>query len=103
VELELVANRRDRLRAEVLVAPHHGSRTSSSEAFVRAVAPGFVVFAVGHQNRFGFPKHDVVARYLGIGAAVLDTADDGAILLRVENGRDLQPSCHRALKPRYWN
>lgn len=54
------------IRARVLKAPHHGSRTSSTDAFLRRVAPAYTVFSVGAGNRFGFPNPDVVARTQGL-------------------------------------
>jgi competence protein ComEC len=53
------------LRAQLLKAPHHGSRTSSTDAFLRRVAPQFAVFSVGAGNSFGFPNPEVVARTPG--------------------------------------
>ncbi|HYY53657.1 MAG TPA: DNA internalization-related competence protein ComEC/Rec2, partial [Myxococcales bacterium] len=53
------------IRAQLLKAPHHGSRTSSTEAFLRRVAPEFTVYSVGAGNRFGFPNEDVLARTPG--------------------------------------
>jgi competence protein ComEC len=53
------------IRAQVLKAPHHGSLTSSTEAFLRRVAPLFTVYSVGAGNRFGFPNPEVVARTPG--------------------------------------
>lgn len=50
------------LRSDILLAPHHGSSTSNSEAFIDAVSPKIVVFSVGARNRFHFPKTDVVER-----------------------------------------
>src|SRR5690606_21294711 len=61
-ELALLESGAD-LRADLLKAPHHGSRTSSTAAFVEAVGSAHVVFCVGHRNRFGFPHEDVVERY----------------------------------------
>ncbi|MGE0486863.1 MAG: DNA internalization-related competence protein ComEC/Rec2 [Gammaproteobacteria bacterium] len=69
------------LRAAVMVAPHHGSRTSSSVAFVAAVRPRHVVMAVGADNRYGMPHAPVLARYRNAGVAVHDTARHGAITL----------------------
>jgi competence protein ComEC len=68
------------IRAQVLKAPHHGSRTSSTEAFLRRVAPASTVFSVGAGNRFGFPNPDVVARMPGqhfstAGGAVVAESD----------------------------
>ncbi|WP_110456656.1 DNA internalization-related competence protein ComEC/Rec2 [Shewanella algidipiscicola] len=51
------------LRSSILVAPHHGSNTSSSEAFIRAVSPAVVLYAAGLNNRYGFPKVKVIERY----------------------------------------
>jgi competence protein ComEC len=67
------------LRASVLFAPHHGSRTSSSPAWVAAVAPREVVFSVGWQNPYRFPHPEVVARYGGLGARLWRTDLLGAI------------------------
>jgi len=66
----------------VLKAPHHGSRTSSSAAFVRRVRPRHVVFCVGRKNRFGFPHPDVEARYRAEGARCHRTDLDGAITIK---------------------
>jgi competence protein ComEC len=63
----------------VLKAPHHGSRTSSTPAFVNRVRPRFVVFCVGAQNRFRFPDDEVVERYRAVGARCLRTDVQGAI------------------------
>jgi competence protein ComEC len=69
------------LRADVVVAPHHGSRTSSTPAFVEAVAPGTVVYSVGYRNRFGHPHPAVSARYREAGARALRTDLAGAVLI----------------------
>jgi competence protein ComEC len=65
--------------ADLVTMPHHGSRTSSSEAFVAAVGARWAVAAAGHANRWGFPKADIVARWESSGAIVSSTADDGAL------------------------
>lgn len=65
--------------ADVVVVPHHGSRSSSSAGFVRALTPRHVVYAVGRGNRWGFPKQSVVARWRDVGAVAWRTADDGAV------------------------
>lgn len=66
----------------VLKAPHHGSRTSSSEAFVRRLRPRHVVFCVGRNNRFGFPHREVEARYRAEGAQCHRTDLDGAVTIK---------------------
>ena len=95
VEQQLVEQHARRLAADVLVAPHHGSRTSSTDGFVNAVHPEYVLFPVGHRNRFGFPKPDVVARYQRIGARTLDTASNGAVNIRLEAGRGIEATGYR--------
>lgn len=67
------------LRSDLLVAPHHGSNSSSSQPFVAATAPEVVLFPVGYRNRWGFPKPEVVARYAEEGAELANSADDGAV------------------------
>ena len=74
------------LRSDLLVAPHHGSNSSSSEPFVAAVSPMEVLFPVGYRNRWGFPKPEVLARYMGEGAALADSAKDGAVCVRFRAG-----------------
>jgi competence protein ComEC len=77
------------LRATVLFAPHHGSRTSSSPAWVTAVAPREVVFSVGWQNPYHFPHPEVAARYRGLGARLWRTDHLGAVNF-ISDGRTLK-------------
>lgn len=70
---------RDGAGVDVLLAPHHGSRSSSGTALVSALAPAYVVFSAGYLNPYGHPHDDVVGRYLGQGATVLSTAGMGAL------------------------
>ena len=95
VEQQLLEQHARRLAADVLVAPHHGSRTSSTYGFVNAVHPEYVLFPVGYRNRFGFPKPDVLARYRETGARALDTATNGAVSIRLEAGRGIEATGHR--------
>src|SRR5262249_40572391 len=82
-ELGLV-ERTANLSATVAAAPHHGSRSSSSEPFVRAAAPTWVVVQAGYRNRFGHPHPGVVARYAAIGAALIRTDHTGAVQWRCD-------------------
>jgi len=102
-ERKLIARGED-LRAHLLVAPHHGSRTSSSAAFLDAVAPREVVFATGYRNRWGFPHPDVLARYESTGARIWNTAAHGALEIRVSpSGEIASTSSWRELRQRYWH
>jgi competence protein ComEC len=82
-----------------LQAPHHGSRTSSSEAFIRATAPRGVLISRGRNNSFGHPHAQVVERYRRHGVVVHDTAVDGA--LRVVLGGQGEVTGVRRQK-RFW-
>lgn len=75
------------LKTDVLVAPHHGSKTSSSYPFVSATAPSLVVFANGYLNRFRHPNVKVLSRYQAIGSEMLRSDYDGAILLQFMSGQ----------------
>ena len=82
--LDLLQRSREALRANVLVVPHHGSRTSSTTAFVAAVAPRVAAIAAGYRNRFGHPRADVLARYREAGAQRLRTDLQGAITVTLD-------------------
>jgi competence protein ComEC len=78
VENELVAEDAP-LKADFLKVPHHGSKTSSTDAFVEAVAPKFAVVSVGDGNQFGHPVDSVIQRYAAAGVRFLRTDRDGAV------------------------
>jgi len=77
-EAQLLKNKQH-LPASVLVAPHHGSLSSSTSAFIEAVQPQHVIYPVGYYNRFGFPKLAVMDRYDAIGARAWRTDLQGAV------------------------
>lgn len=68
---------------DVVLVPHHGSRTSSSKPFVHALSPSVAIVSAAFGNHWGFPKEDIVARWEAVGARVLSTATSGAIGLRM--------------------
>ena len=90
------------LRADVLVVPHHGSRTSSTPPFIRAVAPRIAVFACGYQNRFGHPRPDIVARYAAASVRMIRTDLAGAVTLTFAPDSPLAPISARHQRRRYW-
>ncbi len=101
-ERELLSRGPGMLRADVMLVPHHGSRTSSTEAFVAAVSPRFAVVPAGYRNRFGHPKPEVLDRYVAAGAAILRTDRDGALSFRL--GPDgVTVARHRDAARRYWS
>ena len=91
----------DALRADVLVVPHHGSRTSSTPAFIDAVAPQLALMAIGYRNRFGHPRPEVVERYLDRDAQVIRTDQSGAVRLTLGAG-EWRLRQERARSRRYW-
>ncbi|MGD8568132.1 MAG: DNA internalization-related competence protein ComEC/Rec2 [Gammaproteobacteria bacterium] len=106
VEAELVKyfdSDDDNLRADVLVVPHHGSRSSSSDAFVRAVDPEYALISAGYKNRYGLPKADILQRYRDTGAHILQTDSSGAISLLLGTGKDVNPVLYRRQSRRYWS
>ena len=98
-ELALVSN--PQAQAEIVLAPHHGSRSSSSAEFIARVAPRWAIVAAGYRNRFGHPSAEVLERYRAAGATVLRTDRDGAIHVMLKNG-ELRVEGERARRPRYW-
>ncbi|MDO9313531.1 MAG: DNA internalization-related competence protein ComEC/Rec2 [Burkholderiaceae bacterium] len=103
-EIRLLREHRDALSSDVLLVPHHGSKTSSSAAFLDAVSPRVAVFQAGHLNRYGHPAADVLARYRQRGIAIADSPNCGAWTWHSAS-RDVRPSggCERADARRYWH
>lgn len=75
------------LQATILKSPHHGSKTSSTDAFLEAVDPQLVVIPVGKENRFGHPAPEVMERYAAHGLPVLRTDEQGTIELTTDGSR----------------
>jgi competence protein ComEC len=80
-------DRGETVRADVLKVGHHGSHTSSTEEFLRAVAPMYAVISAGFENSYGHPHRDVVDRLQNNGAIVLRTDLDGLITVRSDGRR----------------
>ena len=87
---ELLLARHPGLPVDVVKVPHHGSRTSSTPAFVQATRPSFAVVSCGRANRFGFPAAEVVTRWRAAGARVLRTDQHGAVTVLMEPGGRLR-------------
>lgn len=82
----------------VMKAPHHGSRTSSTQALLERLRPRHVVFCVGRRNRFGFPHPEVAARYRALGSECWRTDIDGAVTVE-SDGRDVRLVPHLTREP----
>jgi competence protein ComEC len=88
------------LRSDVLIVPHHGSKTSSSAQFIAAVAPRWAVVPAGYRNRFGHPAREVLERYREAGVRVLRTDLDGAVSIVLKAEPEI--AAQRERSPRYW-
>lgn len=88
------------LASRVLLAPHHGSNTSSSLLFLKAVQPTFVAVQAGYLNRYRHPAPAVMQRYADLGLTVRNTAHCGA--LRWDSTEPEQLVCWRQAGQRYW-
>ena len=91
----------DGLRADVLLVPHHGSKTSSTAPFLAEVAPRWAWVQAGYRNRFGHPAPEVVARYRAQGITVVDSAHCGAMQWHSAQAQVMR--CERELSRRYWH
>jgi competence protein ComEC len=83
-EAELISFRGDELQADVIKVAHHGSRTSSSENFIRSVGAKLAVISVGRRSPFGHPHHEVVNRWRDSGADVIATGESGTITVSTD-------------------
>ena len=101
-EADLVRRDPASLPADVLVVPHHGSRTSSTPAFIAAVHPEIAAFTPGYRNRFGHPRPEIVERYASAGARGLRTDYDGALTFTFAPGSSREPRLEREHDRRYW-
>ncbi|MEW8505158.1 MAG: DNA internalization-related competence protein ComEC/Rec2 [Candidatus Thiodiazotropha sp.] len=103
-ERSLLARYAGELKSEIVVAPHHGSASSSSEQFVSTVDPDWVLISSGYGNSYGFPKDVVIRRWLNQGAVILNSAESGAIEFRLGKKQAAPtPRLYRRYNNRYWN
>lgn len=101
-EKDLVRKYGELLAAEVLVVPHHGSKTSSTPVFVNSVDPQAAIFTVGYRNRFGHPKQDVEERYIKAGSNILRSDYDGAVIVNY-GAHGISIARQRTQARRYWH
>ena len=88
--------------ADILLVPHHGSKTSSSGAFLDAVSPQVAIFQVGYRNRYGHPHPKVWQRYVARDIKRLRTDQAGAVVIET-HGDALDVQTARSMRPRYWS
>jgi competence protein ComEC len=99
-EQALARDAPQRLQAQLLLVPHHGSKTSSTAALLDAVRPATAIVQAGYRNRFGHPAAEVVARYRERGIRLAESPGCGAARWRSWQPQELH--CERGAAPRYW-
>lgn len=102
-EQELINSIPDQLAANILIAPHHGSKTSAVEGFLRTVSPDYVLFPIGYRNRYHFPHNSVLQKYTDLGTKQINTASAGAIQFSIEKDALSIPKLYRVSHHHYWN
>jgi competence protein ComEC len=109
-DIEAIAERRllaevpERLNVDIVQVAHHGSKTSSTDAFVSRASAKYAVVSAGYRNRFSFPKAEVKQRWLLSGATFLNTASSGAIHFEIAKDGKIRGPIERRVEQRsYWN
>jgi competence protein ComEC len=103
-EKDLAINQSNNLPSTILIAPHHGSKTSAVKNFVNLVDPKYVLFATGFRNRYHFPHPSVVKLYQEKNVIAYNTAKTGAIQFQLnKKGAEIPPQLYRENHKHYWN
>ncbi len=102
VERRLLANGTLPMNIDVLIAPHHGSNTSSSIKFISHLSPQHVIFSSGYKNRYRHPATKVLKRYEKLDNVIWNTADDGAIVIHIDSEGEAQLMSERETHPKPW-
>lgn len=101
-EYRLVQQHYEQLASTVLLAPHHGSQTSSTLPFIHAVSPEWVIYSTGYRNRYRHPSAVVQARYKDRGVKALNTAETGAIMFDFKKDGSMEIHNLRQHARRWW-
>jgi len=102
-EQQLLIRYGRQLDSDILIVPHHGSKTSSTAAFIKAVDPEISIFSVGYKNKFKFPNSKVMARYVALGGTLLQTDKNGALSISLTGKTGLVIEKHREKARKYWH
>ena len=100
-EAELLATQSAALASDVMLVPHHGSKTSSTPPFIAAVHPSLAIATPGYRNRLGHPRPEIIARYREQNIPLLRSDFDGAVQIRFDGGPP-RVRTWRAADVRYW-
>ncbi len=97
----MVRYKTQQLKADILLAPHHGSNTSSTSEFIDSVNPDYVIISAGRMNRFSHPHKKVIRRYQEKGCDIYNTAKNGQVSWLLERHGPLKPPVTRLNKHVY--
>lgn len=103
VERELIEFYGDRLLSDVLIVPHHGSNSSSIQAFIQRVKPEFSIISVGYRNRYKLPSQAVLSRYQQSESKVMQTDKMGAITIKIDANEGIVTESYRQMAAKYWH
>lgn len=99
----LLENEVSSLPADILIVPHHGSKTSAVVSFLQQVKPKIAIFSIGYRNRYHFPHQSVIEKYQRLGTTLYDTVQNGAIQFKLSPNQTLSsPSLYRINHFHYW-
>lgn len=101
-EKQILSQDQALLAATILIAPHHGSKSSGIAKFIAATHPQYVLYGVGYRNRYHFPNRSVVASYEALQALQNDTAKGGEIEMKIGHGIQ-GPRLYRVIHRHYWS
>ncbi len=103
-EAILLQTQKDKLKSDVIIVPHHGSKTSSTAPFISAVSAKYAIFTTGYLNRFKHPRLDVVDRYRETTTSAIYRSDyHGAVVMDFKATGALQTNAWRLSHAKYWH
>jgi competence protein ComEC len=103
VEQQLLKKYAKQLQVDILIVPHHGSNTSSNQAFVDAINPKISIVSVGYKNRYKLPANRVMARYEAIDSELIQTDSSGAITVQLLSDDVISIERYREKSRKYWH
>ncbi len=103
IETQLLEKYGRQLAADILVVPHHGSKTSSSSAFINTINPKIALFSLGYKNRYKFPNNKVIKRYELLNSDLIQTDKAGAIIINLTEKDGIVVTKYREKAGKYWH
>jgi competence protein ComEC len=102
-EYEIIEKQKQTISANIIIAPHHGSKTSSTDEFINIINPEYVLYPVGYRNRYHFPARSVSQRYQDHDVIEYSTSKFGAITFNLNASKIKKPELYRVSHRRFWH